>query len=215
MAQQPDPAVQRRQSALVLMGYLPENTSVNGVPDKAYEAAKTKFLLKENHNGKIDIAQAQLDSRVLDKALDDKMRDPSFRDQMVTAFRADKNLTQGEVTGLQWLLKEGGGNLHKSTRPNGLMDGQMGAETRQAMSDSQTRTNPKEVAEFNKKIFPDSGSYAALLPEKEGESFAKTPKLSADFTPAATGSAPPATSPTPTAPACTPRSHGKPMSCNM
>jgi hypothetical protein len=175
----PDPDVQRRQAALVLTGYLPRNTPMNGIADEKFEKAKLDFLRKENHGGKLDVFAAHMNPKAIDAVLDAKMRDPSFRDMVIETSRVDKNLGKSEVTGIQWLLKEGGDNLSKSTLSNGLMDGGMGQETRNAINKNSTRVNPEEAASFAAKYLPEDRINGYL---------ANKGKLEQDFGRASTGS---------------------------
>jgi hypothetical protein len=178
----PDPEVQRRQAALVLTGFLPRDTPMNGIADEKFEKAKMNFLLKGDHNGKVDINTAYMNPKAIDAALDAKMRDPSFRDMTIASLRADKDLTKSEVTGMQWLLKEGGGKLPKSTQPNGLLDGGMGQETRNLISSNSTRVNPAEAASF-------ASTYLQDVPNDRIKGYdANKEKLGESFGRAATGS---------------------------
>jgi len=193
---EPDPAIQRQQAALVLSGHLPRDTQMNGIADKAFKEAGKKFAHENNEKSNGYKYVDPNDPKAISNALDAKMRDPSFRDMNIAVLRADKNLTTAEVTGVQWLLKEAGDNLPNSTKPNGLMDGKMGAETQNGINKNSTRVNPDEVAAATKKYFATDAEKAQIIVDQMDDTLGRLPsyaknsgKLEQAFGRVATGAA--------------------------
>jgi peptidoglycan hydrolase-like protein with peptidoglycan-binding domain len=126
-----NPDTQREQAVYQIMGIPLGRGGVDGIRGPATNSARELFAERMGIDPKNEVK--------IKEAIDGKLKDTFTRENFLrnlSIISPDK-LNMNDVKASQWLLKEQGMDMSKSINPlNGMMDGRLGPDTRNAIQES-------------------------------------------------------------------------------